>query len=111
MVNVTMRNCHHTAPWPDRPFERHANEFADEQTSQHRVLGKVLEVEAENNRREALRQDDGLVTDHEAEVKFFHDKGILVRVWTVNKRSRAEHLFNLGVDMVMSDYPEKIGIV
>ena len=59
---------------------------------------------------EAVHLDNKLVQS-EAEVKLFHDRGILVRVWTVNKKSRAKHLFNLGVDMVMSDYPERIGIV
>jgi glycerophosphoryl diester phosphodiesterase len=38
----------------------------------------------------------------------FHQQGIKIRAWTVNDQSRANDLFDLGVDMVMSDYPEQI---
>ena len=48
--------------------ETHTNDLADDQTSQHRFLRELREVEAENNRGEALRQESGLELDHEAEV-------------------------------------------
>lgn len=59
---------------------------------------------------EAVHLDDKLIVS-EAEVKLFHDRGIFVRAWTVNKGSRAKDLFHLGVDMVMSDYPERMHLI
>jgi glycerophosphoryl diester phosphodiesterase len=42
------------------------------------------------------------------DVTVFHQQGIKIRAWTVNDPNRAIDLFDLGVDMVMSDYPERI---
>jgi glycerophosphoryl diester phosphodiesterase len=42
------------------------------------------------------------------DVTVFHQQDIKIRAWTVNDSSRAIDLFDLGVDMVMSDYPERI---
>lgn len=41
-----------------------------------------------------------------ARVKLFHESGMQVLVYTVNKRSEAEHLFEDGVDAIFSDYPD-----
>ena len=41
------------------------------------------------------------------DVAAFHEKGLDVRVWTVNDADRAARLFGWGVDMVISDDPEQ----
>ena len=41
-------------------------------------------------------------------IYFQSAKGIKVRAWTANDPFIVEQLFALGVDMVMSDYPELI---
>ena len=40
-----------------------------------------------------------------------HDEGLRVRPWTVNDESEMRRLINLGVDGVISDYPEKVAEV
>lgn len=39
-------------------------------------------------------------------VKTAHDLGLLVKVWTVNTRERMEELIDLGVDGIITDYPD-----
>ena len=56
---------------------------------------------------EAVHLDSDLITTS-TDVTRFHQQGIKIRAWTVNDPSRAQDLFDLGVDMVMSDYPERI---
>jgi glycerophosphoryl diester phosphodiesterase len=56
---------------------------------------------------EAVHLDSDLIATS-TDVTVFHQQGIKIRAWTVNDPSRALDLFNLGVDMVMSDYPEQI---
>jgi len=38
-------------------------------------------------------------------IKNFHKKGVLVHVWTVNKKSDMVRLFEMGIDTVMTDNP------
>jgi glycerophosphoryl diester phosphodiesterase len=38
-------------------------------------------------------------------MRIFHKKGILVHVWTVNRKEDMIRLFNMGVDTVMTDNP------
>ena len=56
---------------------------------------------------EAVHLDSDLIAAS-MDVTVFHQQGIKIRAWTVNDPSRAIDLFDLGVDMVMSDYPEQI---
>ena len=56
---------------------------------------------------EAVHLDSDLIITSK-DVTIFHQQGIKIRAWTVNDPSRAIDLFDLGVDMVMSDYPERI---
>ena len=56
---------------------------------------------------EAVHLDSDLIAAS-MDVTVFHQQGIKIRAWTVNDPSRAIDLFDLGVDMVMSDYPERI---
>ena len=56
---------------------------------------------------EAVHLDSDLISTS-TNVTVFHQQGIKIRAWTVNDPSRAYDLFDLGVDMVMSDYPEQI---
>ena len=56
---------------------------------------------------EAAHLDSDLIATS-TDVAVFHQQGIKIRAWTVNDPSRAIDLFDLGVDMVMSDYPERI---
>jgi glycerophosphoryl diester phosphodiesterase len=56
---------------------------------------------------EAVHLDSDLISAS-TNITVFHQQGIKIRAWTVNDPSRAYDLFDLGVDMVMSDYPEQI---
>ena len=56
---------------------------------------------------EAVHLDHRLITGPD-DVRFVQDHKLCVRVWTVNDPGRAEQLFNWGVDMVMSDYPDRL---
>ena len=56
---------------------------------------------------EAVHLDSNLIAAS-TDVMVFHQQGIKIRAWTVNDPSRAADLFDLGVDMVMSDYPDRI---
>ena len=56
---------------------------------------------------EAVHLDHNLVSGA-GDVGVVHEQGLLLRVWTVNEISRAEQLFGWGVDMVMSDYPDRL---
>lgn len=40
-----------------------------------------------------------------------HDEGLKVFAWTVNDESEIERLIDLGVDGIISDYPEKVAAV
>ncbi len=40
-----------------------------------------------------------------------HDLGLKVVVWTVNKRSRMKKLIEMGVDGIISDYPDRLRAV
>ncbi len=59
-----------------------------------------LDIEAVHLNHDLIRKS--------ADVLSFHAKGIKVRAWTVNDPFIVKQLFALGVDMVMSDYPELI---
>jgi glycerophosphoryl diester phosphodiesterase len=37
-----------------------------------------------------------------------HDRNMRVHVWTVNDTQSMQQLINLGVDGIMTDYPEKL---
>jgi glycerophosphoryl diester phosphodiesterase len=41
-------------------------------------------------------------------LKTVHQKNIRVHVWTVNRKSRMKHLLALGVDGIMTDYPDRL---
>ena len=56
---------------------------------------------------EAVHLDSDLIVASK-DVSVFHQQGIKIRAWTVNDPRRAMVLFDLGVDMVMSDFPERI---
>jgi glycerophosphoryl diester phosphodiesterase len=56
---------------------------------------------------EAVHLDHHLLRKS-TDVLSFRAKGIKVRAWTANDPFIVEQLFALGVDMVMSDYPELI---
>ncbi len=40
-----------------------------------------------------------------------HDEGLKVFAWTVNEENEIERLIDLGVDGIISDYPEKVAAV
>lgn len=42
-------------------------------------------------------------------LKFAHEKGWKVNVWTLNNLKRIEKMKKLGADGIFSDYPERIG--
>lgn len=56
---------------------------------------------------EAVHLDHQLITSPD-DVAGFHQHGFAVRAWTVNEAPRADQLLRWGVDMVMSDYPERL---
>ena len=37
-----------------------------------------------------------------------HDEGLKVFAWTVNEEAEIERLLDLGVDGIITDYPEKV---
>ena len=37
-----------------------------------------------------------------------HSLGLLVSVWTVNKPADIEKMIDLGVDSIISDYPDRV---
>lgn len=41
------------------------------------------------------------------QVRALHGEGLKVRVYTVNNKAKYEEMNEFGVDMIMSDYPEK----
>ncbi len=41
-------------------------------------------------------------------IKAAHQKGMLFHVWTINDEKDMEKFINLGVDGIMTDYPEKL---
>ena len=41
-------------------------------------------------------------------VKEAHRKNMSVQVWTVNESEEMEHLINMGVDGIMTDYPQRL---
>lgn len=41
-------------------------------------------------------------------VKFCHKKGMLLIPWTVNKKKKMKQLIELGVNGIISDYPDKL---
>ena len=49
---------------------------------------------------------DELATD--ALIQATHQAGLQVRVWTVNEIERAEHLRDLGVEGLITDYPKQM---
>ena len=44
------------------------------------------------------------------DVTLAHRLGLLVSVWTVNDRRDIEHVLNLGVDSIISDYPDRVRV-
>ena len=43
-----------------------------------------------------------------AEVKEAHDLGLRVTVWTVNDMDRMNALIDMGVDGIITDYPDRL---
>jgi glycerophosphoryl diester phosphodiesterase len=41
-------------------------------------------------------------------VKAVHQKNIRIQVWTVNRTDRMKHLLAMGVDGIMTDYPDRL---
>jgi len=44
-------------------------------------------------------------------IKVAHDLGLLVKVWTVNDTARMEELIDMGVDGIITDYPDVLRAV
>jgi len=44
-------------------------------------------------------------------IKQAHDLGLMVKVWTVNDESRMETLIRMGVDGIITDYPDRLRAV
>jgi glycerophosphoryl diester phosphodiesterase len=42
------------------------------------------------------------------QVKLAHDLGLEVKVWTVNEKTQMETLINMGVDGIITDYPDRL---
>jgi len=43
-----------------------------------------------------------------AKIKDAHDRGLAVKVWTVNDEDRMNQLIDLGVDGIITDYPDRL---
>ncbi len=43
-----------------------------------------------------------------ARIKDAHDRGLAVKVWTVNDEDRMNQLIDLGVDGIITDYPDRL---
>ena len=43
-----------------------------------------------------------------AQVEEAHDLGLVVKVWTVNEEVRMEALVDMGVDGIITDYPDRL---
>ena len=43
-----------------------------------------------------------------AQVEEAHDLGLVVTVWTVNEKVRMEALVDMGVDGIITDYPDRL---
>ena len=46
-----------------------------------------------------------------AKIKDAHDRGLAVKVWTVNDADRMNQLIDLGVDGIITDYPDRLRAV
>ena len=46
-----------------------------------------------------------------AKIKDAHDRGLAVKVWTVNDVDRMNQLIDLGVDGIITDYPDRLRAV
>ena len=46
-----------------------------------------------------------------AKIKDAHDRGLAVKVWTVNDEDRMNQLIDLGVDGIITDYPDRLRAV
>ncbi len=44
-------------------------------------------------------------------IKFAHELGLLVNVWTVNEPDRMRELIKMGVDGIITDYPDRLRMV
>ena len=44
-------------------------------------------------------------------VRLPHDRGLAVKVWTVNDVDRMNQLIDLGVDGIITDYPDRLRAV
>ena len=73
----------------------------------HRDMPKDIEYLAKTLRLEAVHLDVDFVLSR-GSVQEFHDQGLRVRAWTVNDLQTATKLLATGVDMVMSDCPQKL---
>lgn len=45
---------------------------------------------------------------NKTKVKEIHEVGVKVGVWTVNKPSNIKRMINIGVDAIISDYPDRV---
>ena len=43
-----------------------------------------------------------------ARIEDAHARGLAVKVWTVNDEDRMNHLIDLGVDGIITDYPDRL---
>lgn len=46
-----------------------------------------------------------------ARIKDAHDRGLVVKVWTVNDADRMNQLIDMGVDGIITDYPDRLRAV
>ncbi len=42
------------------------------------------------------------------EVEYIHEQGMIVIPWTVNEQIEIQHMIELGVDGIISDYPDRV---
>ena len=74
-------------------------EMGDEFLSQ--IISRSKEINAE-----AIYLDNRLILRRQKElnlIEIFHENGIEVAVWTVNKKEEMQLLINLGVDRITTD--------
>ena len=46
-----------------------------------------------------------------ASIQDAHERGLAVKVWTVNDEDRMNQLIDLGVDGIITDYPDRLRAV
>ena len=69
---------------------------ADGSWRDHKPLGHALQIPPEFSGRKLITDDA---------ISAAHDLGLLIHVWTINRREQMEELLDAGVDGIMTDYP------